>query len=387
MDPRLTHSDAQPRPQYVVWELTLKCDLACRHCGSRAGKPRNDELSLGEARDVVAQLAEAGTREIAFIGGEAYLYPSWLEIVAEAAQMGIRCTMTSGGRAIDQPLAVAMKKAGMHAVSVSVDGLEATHDTLRAVPGSWASALRSLGHIRDAGMLPYANTQFNRLNLPEVDALAAVLMATGIRAWQVQITGPMGRAADRPDWLLAPYQMLELIPRLAAIAQAHPHCTVNAANNLGYFGPYEHLLRVAPWGGCSAGTHVLGIESDGSVKGCPSLPSGPYVGGNVRTQRIMDIWEQSPQLRFARDRGTEELWGFCAGCYYAPVCKGGCSWTSHTLLGRRGNMPWCYHRAEQLAAQGIRERLEPVQQAPGTPFDFGQFRLVEEEIPAVTGSS
>jgi radical SAM protein with 4Fe4S-binding SPASM domain len=127
----------------------------------------------------------------------------------------------------------------------------------------------------------------------------------------------------------------------------------------------------------------MGIESDGSVKGCPSLPSGPYVGGNVRKQRIMDIWEQSPQLRFARDRGMEELWGFCAGCYYAPVCKGGCSWTSHTLLGRRGNMPWCYHRAEQLAAQGKRERLELREAAPGTPFDFGLFQLIEEPIPVV----
>lgn len=383
MDPRLRPRDALPCPQYVVWELTLKCDLACRHCGSRAGKARQNELSLAEAYDVVAQLAQAGTREIAFIGGEAYLYADWLHIVAAAAALGLRCTMTTGGRAIDATLAQAMKKAGMHAVSVSVDGLENTHDSLRAVPGSWRSALRSLQNIRDAGMLPYANTQFNQCNLPEIEELASVLLNIPIKAWQVQITGPMGRAADRPEWLLAPYQMLSLIPRLAAVAQANPECTINSANNLGYFGPYEHLLRVAPWGGCSAGIHVMGIESDGSVKGCPSLPSGPYVGGNVRQQRIMEIWEQAPQLRFARERGLEELWGFCAGCYYAPVCKGGCSWTSHTLLGRRGNMPWCYHRAEQLAAQGKRERLELREAAPGTPFDFGRFQLIEEEITSL----
>ena len=32
------------RPQHVVWELTMRCDHACGHCGSRAVKPRPDEL-------------------------------------------------------------------------------------------------------------------------------------------------------------------------------------------------------------------------------------------------------------------------------------------------------------------------------------------------------
>ena len=85
-------------------------------------------------------------------------------------------------------------------------------------------------------------------------------------------------------------------------------------------------------------------------------------------------------MRFTQDRGTDELWGFCAGCYYASVCRGGCSWTAHTLLGRRGNMPYCYHRAETLAAQGLRERIVPVEAAPGRPFDFGRFEVVVERV-------
>ena len=32
--------DAAYRPIVAVWEITLRCDLACRHCGSRAGKAR-----------------------------------------------------------------------------------------------------------------------------------------------------------------------------------------------------------------------------------------------------------------------------------------------------------------------------------------------------------
>ena len=36
-------------PVSIVWEITLACDLACQHCGSRAGRRRRDELSTAEA--------------------------------------------------------------------------------------------------------------------------------------------------------------------------------------------------------------------------------------------------------------------------------------------------------------------------------------------------
>lgn len=380
---RLATAWHEHHPRYVVWELTLKCDLACRHCGSRAGKARPRELRLDEALAVVEQLRQLGAAEITFIGGEAYLYPHWLDVIAAAHRAGIRCTMTTGGRNLPPETLRAARDAGLASVSVSIDGLPATHDRLRAVPGSHRAAMRTLRAILAAGMDATANTQINQLNLGELEALWASLLEAGVRAWQVQLTGPMGRAADRPEWLLQPYQMLELVPRLAAMAQdaAARGVLIHAANNLGYFGPHEATLRAAPWAGCAAGRYVLGIEADGSVKGCPSLPSGPYVGGSLLEMSLAEIWAHTEPLAFARERGTEELWGRCAGCYYAAVCKGGCSWTSHTLLGRRGNMPYCHHRAEMLQREGRRERIERAEAAPGAPFDFGRYRLIEEPWP------
>ena len=46
------------RPIYAVWETTLRCDLACHHCGSRAGRERPDELSTAECLDLVKQMAD-----------------------------------------------------------------------------------------------------------------------------------------------------------------------------------------------------------------------------------------------------------------------------------------------------------------------------------------
>jgi hypothetical protein len=97
---------------------------------------------------------------------------------------------------------------------------------------------------------------------------------------------------------------------------------------------------------------------------------------------LVAVWERAQALQFTRGRGTDDLWGFCAGCYYADVCKAGCTWTGHVLFGRRGNNPICHHRALELMAAGQRERIVRVEAAPGEPFDHASFEVVLEAWPA-----
>src|SRR5262245_3646227 len=92
--------DRRWQPIYAVWETTLRCDLACRHCGSRAGRTRPDELSTAEALDLVAQMAELGVKEVTVIGGEAYLRDDWTEIIQAVRAAAMICTMTTGGRGL-----------------------------------------------------------------------------------------------------------------------------------------------------------------------------------------------------------------------------------------------------------------------------------------------
>jgi MoaA/NifB/PqqE/SkfB family radical SAM enzyme len=189
-------------PAYVVWELTLRCDQPCAHCGSRAGARRPSELDTSEALGVVRQLAEMGAREVVLIGGEAYLHDGFLDIIGALKSAGIRPTMTTGGRGITPELAAKMKDAGLGLVSVSVDGLRPAHDAIRKAQGSFDAALAALAALREAGLPVASNTNINRVNSADLEALYQVLKEAGVRAWQVQITAALGRAADRPAMLL-----------------------------------------------------------------------------------------------------------------------------------------------------------------------------------------
>ena len=287
-------------------------------------------------------------------------------------------------------LAVQLAAAGLHTTSVSIDGLEATHDLMRAARGSFQSATAALGHLKAAGIRIAANTNLNRLNEADLEDLYLHLKAQGVTAWQLQITAPLGRAADRPAMLLQPWDLLGLVPRIAALKRKafdEARMVLMPGNNLGYFGPEEGLLRPPTpggadhWQGCQAGRLVAGIESNGAFKGCPSLQSA-YIGGNLRQTPLQELWDTAPQLAFTRTRTVDDLWGFCRTCPFAATCMAGCSFTAHALFGRPGNNPYCHFRARTLAAEGKRERLVLKQSAPGTPFDHGLFEISVEPIAA-----
>jgi len=378
------------RISYAVWEITLKCNLACQHCGSRAGHTRANELTTEEALDLVRQMAEVGITEVTIIGGEAFLRPDWLEIAQAITKAGMLCGMTTGGYGITLETAHRMKEAGISVVSVSVDGLEATHDRIRGRKGSWQWAFKTMSHLKEAGIPFGCNTQINRLSAPEFPKIYENLRDAGIFAWQIQLTVPMGNAADNSEILLQPHELLDVYPMIARVTQQAKQegVQVQAGNNIGYYGPYERLLRGGEawsfWQGCSAGLSALGIEADGAIKGCPSLPTTAYTGGNIRDYSLRTIIDETEELRFnlgaGTAKGTQHLWGFCKTCEFAELCRGGCSWTAHVFFDKRGNNPYCHHRALTQEKNGIRERVFLKRQADGVPFDNGEFALIEEPI-------
>jgi radical SAM protein with 4Fe4S-binding SPASM domain len=372
-------------PVHVVWEITLACNLKCGHCGSRAGRRRVNELSTAECLDVVRQLAEAGTREVTLIGGEAYLRRDWLQIAAEIARLGMFCGVQTGARGLTRERIQAAYDAGVRAFGVSVDGLRDLHDSLRGVPGSHDQAIQALRWIGETGIKPGVNTQINARSAPQLPQIFDEIVAAGAKYWQVQLTVAMGNAVDNSEILLQPHQIIDVVDCLAALYHKGRDIGFRLApgNSIGYFGRHEAHWRsltgdIAYWDGCTAGETALGLEADGTIKGCPSLPKSHYASGDTRSTSIKDAIAGLAErtVRHDGNRGR----GFCGSCYYWNVCRGGCTWVSHVLEGRRGDNPYCYYRATTLARQGLRETITKVAEAPDEPFAVGRFKLGLERL-------
>lgn len=378
------------RPGLAVWEYTLACDHGCLHCGPRAGTARNDELSTQERLQLVADLAQIGVGEVVLIGGEAYLENDLPLIVREIRMRAMACSLTTAGLNLSQARLDALVLAGLQNVNVSIDGLEASHDRVRARPGSWQAAMAALDRVANAPIQLSVNTQLNALDLHDLLPLLERLASKGVQAWQLHPTAAHGNAADHPEILLQPYMYLELYEVLERVLDRADELGVRIwpGNGLGYFGPLESRLRgrqrsCGYFNGCNAGRQAFGIESNGAIKACPSLGGATNIAGSWREHGLSSLWNTAPQLTYFRVRDRSDMWGYCGECYYADQCKAGCTANAEPLLGRPGNNPMCYHRAREMDRMGLRERVERVH-APETnePFAMGRFRVVREHANA-----
>jgi MoaA/NifB/PqqE/SkfB family radical SAM enzyme len=164
---------------------------------------------------------------------------------------------------------------GLKNVGISIDGLAELHDLLRGIAGSFDQAFSALRAARRQKLVTSVNTQIGPKTISQLRELQQKLFEVQVSNWQVQLTVAMGNAADDPSLLLQPYQLIELMPLLSELHDEgiQHEMLLQPGNNIGYFGPYERKWRRRGDGshflGCTAGHTVIGIESDGVIKGCP----------------------------------------------------------------------------------------------------------------------
>jgi AdoMet-dependent heme synthase len=151
--PRLP-ADLDRQPIVIAWETTRACPYRCAHCRADARPlPQPGELDASEAARLVDSLEPFAGSIIVLTGGDPLLRADLEEIASRARSRGLRVALTPAAtpRVTEERLA-SLKAAGVSQVAISVDGAEAaSHDGLRALPGSFARTLRILERARGLG--------------------------------------------------------------------------------------------------------------------------------------------------------------------------------------------------------------------------------------------
>ncbi|MCX6663964.1 MAG: radical SAM protein [Euryarchaeota archaeon] len=337
----------QTAPALAVWELTLKCNLRCMHCGSAAGSSRQRELSTTEACQVCQDLSALGCKGIALMGGELLLRKDWQVIAREIKDRGIILSLITNGY-IDPKYSIPrLVKLEPECLMVGVDAASAgTHDAIRRVKGAFEKTMTFIRAVKKAGLRVGIITTIHKLNFKELSNIRELVLREELD-WQIQETCPIGRFPKHLVLSENEYYALGLfIASLQKTMAKKPFCVVGA-HNFGFHSKILPNLSSYPsWNGCYAGKTVLGITSNGDVKGCLTLPD-EYIEGNIRKKKISDIWNDPTAFSSTRKFTLKDLGNNCKGCQYRRNCKGGCTTRSHSITGVPHNDPHCFFRIEQ----------------------------------------
>ncbi len=355
-------------PRSCVWEVTTRCNLACAHCGTNAvGKPRQDELDTEACLDVVEQLAVLGNRHITLSGGEPTLRKDWVQIARAAADRKITVNMVTNGQSDPRLLAKGAAEARLVSVAVSLDGLEPTHDLIRA-RGAFARTAETIRVLSDHGFWVDVMMTLNQINIGEIEDVARLAASLGARGFRVQLGKPMGKQTHRDDLTLRPAHLLVVLPLLGKLATSSG-LVVRIGDSIGYYSEAERALRGARcgqgcWTGCYAGCQAIGIQADGGIKGCLSLQprageEDVFVEGNVRQHSLPYLWNRKGAFAYNRSFTLDQLDGMCAQCSHARLCRGGAKCVAHAYTGGLGHDPMCYLAAVQTSNPERRARVWP----------------------------
>lgn len=333
-------------PISVVWESTLECNMNCIHCGASAGFKRRNELTTREAKTVIDDLNRLGTKLITLMGGEPFLRKDWYTIAKYIREKKMNITIMSNGSLINEKIVKKLEKLQPYAMAISLDGGTAeTHDKIRRVDDSFNHCLESLKLLRNAGIQTSVVTTVHKQNVKELPLIRDLLLNKGI-AWQIQMCTPVGRFPR--DLMLSKKEFYATALFIASTRRKYnrKQLPIMGAHNFGYHSEYMPNIMLFPWTGCQAGISTLGIQSDGGIQGCLSLPDN-YVEGNIRQQRITDIWNNSNSFSYNRKCNPKEMNGECAQCKYKKRCKGGCLTAAVSISREEHNDPYCLRLIEK----------------------------------------
>jgi radical SAM protein with 4Fe4S-binding SPASM domain len=342
----MTLSTGAPRLECCVWELTLRCNLRCRHCGATAGRARPHELTTTEALRVADELAALPAAEVTLMGGELLLRRDWFQVAGRLRSGGVQLVIFTNGTLLEPDDAVRLLELSPRTIGVSLDGGHAAvHDDIRGVDGAFDRTLATIESLQRVRLRVAVITTLTRRNLYELPAIARLLAGRDIR-WQVQVASAGGGRLGSSD-LLRPLEFYFAALALARLRATYPWSTlpVIGAHDFGYYSTRLPGLGVPGqvWAGCPAGRSVAGIRSDGRVQPCLSLPEHTAVG-DLRAGSFADLWRG---LAFAPWRAPVDRGGFCRKCPHGEQCEGGCTGLAHTATGRRGDNPMCLYQIER----------------------------------------
>lgn len=304
----------------LFWECTLRCNLACKHCGSDCHVSSDSkELSKEEFLSIIDSITphvDPHKVLIIFTGGEALLRPDLPEIGRELYQREYPWGIVTNGMLLDEERLAMLLKSGLHTLTISLDGFEEAHNYLRRHPQSYTCAERAVHLMAQTSTVNWdVVTCVNPMNFSTLSTFRDHLINIGLKQWRLFTIFPVGRAAQDPNLQLSDedfYRLMEFI------RDTNKEGRIEVSYGCeGFLGGFEKEVRDNYYI-CSAGLQVASILCDGTISSCPSIRFD-YKQGNALQEDFWNVW----QKRFLpyRDRFWAKR-GECVRCEHWRYCEG-----------------------------------------------------------------
>ena len=320
----------------LFWECTLRCNLACRHCGSdcRATASTKDMPmeDFGKVLDSVARSTNPHQVMVNITGGEPLMRPDLEACGRMIYEKGFPWGIVTNGLALTQARYKSLLASGLRSMTISLDGLEDNHDWMRGRQGSFKRAADAIKMVIESGEIEFdVVTCVNKRSYRQLPEIKQLLIGLGLKQWRLFTVFPAGRALNDPEMQLDKDEFRAL---MEFIRSTRKEGLINASYGCeGFLGNFEGEVR-DHFFFCRAGISIGSVLADGSISACPSIRAN-YRQGNIYQDDFMEVW--NTQFKVFRDRTWMRETEPCRSCRQFTYCRGG----GMHLRDSEGNLLLC----------------------------------------------
>ncbi|MDQ1328604.1 MAG: Fe-coproporphyrin synthase [Candidatus Poribacteria bacterium] len=333
----------------VVWNVTNRCNLRCKHCYiSAEDRKYQDELTTAEAEEFIRNLADLQIPVLLFSGGEPLIREDIFHLSKLATELGVRVVLSTNGTLITPEMAESIKESGMQYVGISLDGLHDIHDEFRCMPGAMARSIEGIKNCMKLDINSGVRFTVNKYNREDLAGIIDLLVQEGIPRfcmYHLVYSGRGKKIVNMDTTLEEKRETIEfLIDKTIELYDKGVKAEILTVDNHAdgvYI--YNYLMKKNPeraeevmqllkmHGGCSAGTKFANVDPQGNVHPCQFWQHVNL--GNVRERKFGDIWNDKDNEFLESLRNKEKmLKGRCGQCTYKEVC-GGCRIRAEVVHG------------------------------------------------------
>jgi radical SAM protein with 4Fe4S-binding SPASM domain len=287
-------------------DITYRCNERCEHC--YLDHDDKGELSIAEIKELLNQLAEAGVIFLTISGGEPLLRRDFFDIIAHARSLLFNVKLKSNAVMIREKEAQRLKNLGVEQVQISIySHRPEVHDGITKLPGSLRRSIAAIRFLKSQGLKVTVANVLMRQNMDHYLSVRELARELGASYTLDPTITPMMDGNPSTLRLRAPAKVLQKTFRdPAVVGNVEEFCAPPPAAD-------DDVMDGLP---CSAGHTACYVSPYGDVYPCVQFP---LPSGNVRRQKFIDIWKNSPQLKEVRAIRARDL-PTCSSCTHVASC-------------------------------------------------------------------
>jgi 12,18-didecarboxysiroheme deacetylase len=358
---------SEDKKPIVVWNITQRCNLKCKHCYAAGVADVSQELTHEEALRAIDGFAAFGCPVLLFSGGEPFIREDILELATYARQKGLRVVFSTNGTCITEEIAKKIAAIGVSYVGISIDGVRETHDAFRGVPGAYERSLAAIRYCREAGVKVGLRVTLTRANVKEIPSIFQLMREENIPRICLYHLVYTGRGADLKSEDLSHEESRAAVDCIinetkASFEAGHPLEVLTVDNHCD--APYlwmrmvkegapnaDEVLKLLQMnGGNSSGNGLSCVSWDGTVYPDQFWRDKPL--GNVKEKPFGEIWGNPPEGSFLHQlrHKPEHVTGRCKTCRFLNLCGGNFRARAEAATGDVwGEDPACYLTDEEIS--------------------------------------